>query len=136
MDQTNLAPAKQCEFCEKILHGRSDQRFCNDTCRNTFNRDIRSAKKAEHHKNIPEIIKIIKRNYEILKPRIRQITYIDEYIYYDNVADFLKLGINPKFFTSIHTDKNGATWSCVFECGFIIGEDQVILRWFPNQAEL
>jgi predicted nucleic acid-binding Zn ribbon protein len=136
MNQTNPTPVKQCEFCEKVLHGRSDQRFCNDSCRNTFNRNLRMAEKAEHHKNIPEIIRIIKRNYEILKPMTKTITYIDEYKYYDNLEEFLKTGINPNFFTSTFTDKHGTTWNCVFDCGFCIADNGAMVGFFPNQANI
>lgn len=28
---------KLCSYCSKILRGRTDKKFCNDQCRNTFN---------------------------------------------------------------------------------------------------
>lgn len=136
MNQTNPTPVKQCEFCEKVLHGRSDQRFCNDTCRNTFNRNLRMAEKAEHHKNIPEIIRIIKKNYEILKPIVRNICFVGDYITYDSVEEFMRLGINTKFFTSIHTDDYDCTWHCVFECGYRIVDTKVLVGIFSEQAKI
>jgi len=32
-------PDKTCENCGKSLYGRTDKRFCNDNCRNTYNRE-------------------------------------------------------------------------------------------------
>jgi len=93
------------------------------------------AEKAEHHKNIPEIIRIIKGNYEILKPITKNITHIDEYRYYDNLEEFLKLGINPNFFTSTFTDKDGTIWYCVFDCGFCIADNGAMVGLFPDQEE-
>ena len=56
---------QECQWCHKSLFGRTDKRFCNDDCRNAFNRNKR--KKAILA--IPEgekIIKSLRKNYEIL----------------------------------------------------------------------
>jgi hypothetical protein len=31
---------KKCKACMKILHGRSDKKFCNDYCRNSYNNQL------------------------------------------------------------------------------------------------
>lgn len=53
----------RCENCGKELFGRTDKRFCNDGCRNQFNREkaVREQQKAQD--NLPEILKIIQKNY-------------------------------------------------------------------------
>ena len=51
-----------CEYCGKDIKGRSDKRFCDDNCRNTFN----------HKKKIPDnevyapVVNILKKNRAIL----------------------------------------------------------------------
>jgi hypothetical protein len=46
-----------CAECGKGLFGRTDKRFCNDTCRNGFNRKLRAEEKARDNANIPAIFK-------------------------------------------------------------------------------
>lgn len=127
---------KHCEDCEKVLHGRSDQRFCNDSCRNNFNRKKRKAEKMVPHENADEIISIIWKNYEILKNAYRHQMVNDEMIQFKGREHLIQSGINPKFFTSIHTDKNGWIWYCVFERCFTIGEQQAFVTDIPEQAKI
>jgi predicted nucleic acid-binding Zn ribbon protein len=129
-------PGKHCEDCDKILHGRSDQRFCNDTCRNNFNRKKRRAEKIVPHKNADEIISIIWKNYEILKNVYRNRTGENEMIEIKGLDDLIQLGINPKFFTSVHTDTNGGIWYCIFERCFTIGEEQAFVKDILEQANI
>jgi predicted nucleic acid-binding Zn ribbon protein len=130
------ASIKHCQDCGKILHGRSDQRFCNDTCRNNFNRRKRKAEKIIPHENAAEIIRIIWKNYEILKNSYRHQMLTNEMIVFKGREHFIQSGINPKFFTSIHTDKNGLVWYCVFERCFTIGEEQGFVTDIPEQAKI
>src|SRR5690606_5358857 len=60
------SPEKQCQQCGRPLKGRTDKRFCNDDCRNNFNRAKRRKITDQAPDTIPEIIRIIKRNYQIL----------------------------------------------------------------------
>lgn len=126
---------KTCEFCHATLHGRTDQRFCNDTCRNTFNRQKRQAEKIHPHENAGQIIATIKRNYEILKQQMPTLTEEKEECFCD--AEVLyQTDFNDKFFTSIHIDRAGDTWYCVFERGYRIDGMYCYLKDFPEQAEL
>lgn len=130
------SPSKCCENCGKTLHGRSDQRFCNDTCRNNFNRKRRKAEKMVPHENAAEIINIIWKNYEILKGLYRNQIVENEMIIFKGQEHLIQSGINPKFFTSVHTDKNGWIWYCVFERCFTMGEHQAFVNDIPEQAEI
>ncbi|SDD66704.1 hypothetical protein [Pedobacter soli] len=135
MSQINPENQKKCTFCSKILHGRSDQRFCNDTCRNTYNRHKRTAEKIKEHVNTPEIFRIIKKNYEILK-KGRERPLDDNETIFTNTIDIMAQGFNPKFFTSITKDKSGMQWYCVFEMGFSIGDEYIYIKDFPEQGEV
>ncbi|MBS1504853.1 MAG: hypothetical protein JST32_22525 [Bacteroidetes bacterium] len=126
---------RYCEHCGKVLYGRTDQRFCNDTCRNTFNRNKSLQEKQAAHENLPEIFRIIKRNYEILKglgplgP--------DEGILVEKggVKDY---GIDPRFFTSIYIDGD-QIWRFCFERGWWEPETEKggwEVRDRPGQAEI
>lgn len=122
-----------CEHCRKPLFGRTDKRFCNDTCRNTFNRAKAEREKIQAHENLPEIFRIIKKNYEILKKKVPNALHADESVF-TSTGKFLDTGFNPRFFTSIHTTSNGETWYCCFECCFQIGEVYTFIKDFPEQA--
>ena len=135
MNQTHPENQKICEYCYKPLHGRSDMRFCNDTCRNTYNRHKRTAEKVKEHENMPEIFRIIKRNYEILKRGWERPMEENESIMKDT-TELIAKGFNPKFFTSITTEKNGMTWYCIFEMGFAMGDKYTFVKDFPDQANI
>jgi len=121
MDQIHT-PKKTCEMCKTVLHGRSDQRFCNDTCRNSFNRIKREMEKVSLPSEAVEIIKIIKRNYQILKSEIPG-QVIDKYGTIQCNADtIVKNGLNLKYFTSSFGGGEDK-WYCVFDrCYCIKGE--------------
>ncbi len=127
-------PAKTCQYCNKMLHGRSDQRYCNDDCRNTYNRLKRKAEKIADHKNTPEIFRAIGRNYELLKS-LKPPKQPNAFTSLEDKNELLQQGFNPKFFTSIYNDGQ-QTWHCIFEYGFTIGEKLMIIGWFPQQANL
>ena len=91
-----------CENCGRELFGRIDKRFCNDNCRNDFNRKKKQQDIQKANENIPEILKIIKRNYEILLSfgAIEEGSEI-----FLPKETLLKKGFNFKFFTSIDSKK-------------------------------
>lgn len=129
-----LQTQKTCQHCHKVLHGRSDQRYCNDTCRNTFNRLKRQQDKIADHQNTPKIIRIIKNNYEILKSHSKR-PLIDQTL---NLPSTILTGegLNPKFYTSCFTDSQGTEWKCIFERCYSMGDDQSFIQDFPEQAEI
>lgn len=124
-----------CAYCQKELYGRSDQRFCNDNCRNTFNRQNRAQEKITEHENMPEILRIIKRNYELLKSSDRKALEENESIHMP-VSDFKQLGIDSRFYTSTLIDSDGNTWYCIFERAYYIGDTYAYIKDFPQQAEV
>jgi hypothetical protein len=123
-----------CENCGKELFGRTDKRFCNDGCRNQFNREkaFRDAQKA--HDNLPEIFKIIKRNYGILQTHHPEKLHPDERISFD-IADLKADGFNFKFFTS--TDEiDGEAYKFCFDIGWLRSGDLCLLVYRPEQAKI
>lgn len=128
-----LQTQKTCHYCHKILHGRSDQQFCNDSCRNTFNRVKRKEEKIADHQNTPEILRIIKKNYEILKSHSKT-PLIDQSLNLPSQT-LIDEGLNPKFYTSSFTDDQGTEWKCIFERCYSMGHTQSVIQDFPEQAE-
>jgi len=135
METDHIKEKKTCAQCDRVLHGRSDQRFCNDDCRNTFNRHKRAEEKSFQHKHVQAIIGVIKKNYEILwklypGPMPWGRTGMP------NLELLLSLGFNPRFYTSSFIDDYGNTWRCVFDRCFCEAETRFEIRDFPRQAEL
>jgi phosphatidate phosphatase PAH1 len=133
-EQSASSTEKSCNHCKRPLHGRSDQRFFNDTCRNTYIRIKLKEQKLAAHENAPEIIKIIKKNYDLLKslhkqPLTREMLSIP-------AKKLQKENFNPKFYTSSFTDEQGTTWNCLFEHCYAIGDESAFVQDFPIQAEL
>lgn len=128
-------PDKTCENCGKALFGRTDKRFCNDTCRNTYNRNKALLEQKKAHDNLPEIFKIIKRNYEILQSLGTEKL---EYGSYSSVSiNYLKKqGFNFRFCTSIHEGERAQVWKFCFEYGWLEGVDDVTLAFWEDQAEI
>jgi hypothetical protein len=56
------AKKRLCENCGRALKGRSDQRFCDDSCRNTFNHKAR----VPDNEVTNPVINILKRNRTVL----------------------------------------------------------------------
>jgi len=126
---------KTCELCKKPLHGRIDQRFCNDTCRNNYNRAKRQYEKVAPHPNTAEIFRIIKANYEILKKGIPgQIPEYNGVIC--DTKEFMASGINTKFYTSSFKSGKGE-WYCVFDyCYTFQSEGTTEIVQIREQAEI
>ena len=123
-----------CENCGKPLFGRTDKRFCNDTCRNTFNREKNLKQLRDAHENLPEIFRAIKKNYQILQDiglaRIRSKNY------YVSKAELIKEGFNFRFCTSACLDRDNMIWKFCFEYGWTEWGEQVMLAYWKDQAEL
>lgn len=109
------------EFClecgDKIL-GRSDKKFCNDSCRNSYNNRQRKASTQELRK----INDILRKNFCIL----RELPFVDN-IYKTNKPSLERLGFSFTYFTHIVTYKNGAEYRFIYSFGYKLGEDDFVL---------
>jgi len=123
--------AVKCAHCGKEIHGRTDKRFCNDDCRNQFNRARRQRERKPDHPNVSEILKIIRNNYELLKkhgPDKPGKTTSGE-------GDISNIGIEPKFFTNI-SKQYAYQWFCCFDYCWKEEEGYWQISYQPDQAML
>ena len=132
-NQDALRSQNTCLYCSKTLHGRSDQKFCNDGCRNVYNRIRRKEEKIAAHQNTPEILRIIRKNYEILKSHGKS-PLVDQTLDLPSKT-LLEEGLNPKFYTSSFTDGQGTDWKCLFERCYHMEQVQSLIQDFPEQAD-
>jgi len=130
---TQSPQIRYCRQCEKPLHGRSDQVYCNDTCRNTFNKHKEKEAKPPPHPNEKQIFAIIRRNYDILQRLypypIRPGRY--EYVPRQNMPHHF----NRNFFTGTHHTSAGE-WFVCFDRGWMIVGDRYHLKDFPEKSSL
>ncbi|TCD03211.1 hypothetical protein [Pedobacter psychroterrae] len=120
---------RYCRQCEKQMYGRSDQVYCNDTCRNRFNKQKEKQAKTPPHPKEKEIFSIIRRNYEILKRLTPKGIYAGHQISYS--LDILPAQFNKNFFTGTSETQEGFWYLC-FDRGWRIQGETIILRDFAE----
>lgn len=108
-----------CLECGTKIVGRSDKKFCNDDCRNTYNNKI--------HKDSINLMRNIhnrlRKNHHLLS----------QYDFKDGKAITYKLllatlGFNFDYFTQLKTYKNGAEYRYIYDIGYkFLEEDKVLL---------
>lgn len=108
-----------CLECGDPIIGRSDKKFCNDACRNSYNNKLNTY--------ISNIMKIthskLKNNYKILS----KCNFIDGK-YKTTQAKLKSLGYNFEYFTQVKIYKNGAEYRFVYDIGYkLLEEDWVLL---------
>lgn len=107
--------AALCSHCRKIIIGRIDKKFCDATCRNSFNNKI----KRESETQIVEVNRILRKNRKILKqfnPEGRT-SIRKEYLE--------KLNFNFKFHTHSFSTGHGFTYKFCYEYGYLEMDDGI-----------
>lgn len=107
-----------CLECGEKVTGRSDKKFCDDGCRNSYNnrmgKDFNNLMRSTHNK--------LRKNYRILfslnfidgKSKVRKALLMAE-------------GFDFEFFTSYKVYKNGAEYRFVYDTGYRFLDDDYIL---------
>ena len=102
--------AKKCLFCEKILNGRADKKFCNDYCRNAYNNQLKSA-------NSPIVRNI--NNSLIKNRRILETILGEEKMVKQPKEKLLHQGFSFKYFTHNYTNQKGNVYFFCYEYGYL-----------------
>jgi hypothetical protein len=100
---------KYCLYCEKLLKGRSDKRYCNDDCRTAYFNE----QKKEEHDEIKTIDLTLKKNRRILKSFLGESKT-------KSVAEkqLLMKGFNPKYFTHLFKNMAGDEYHFCYDYGY------------------
>lgn len=105
---------RYCQSCGHALHGRSDKKFCDDGCRNTFNNQQNSAQ----NKALRSINTILKRNRAILRTQLpegkKQMKITKEQL--------VAMGFHLKYMTHQQVLPNGLYAQFCYELGLVILE--------------
>lgn len=105
-----MLPEKRlCLHCGNPIQGRVDKKFCDDSCRNTFNNQQNSVS----INLIRNINHTLKKNRNILETLIPQ----DEVLVKVTRDKLTRAGFNFKFFTHIYQNKKGNQYHYCYDYG-------------------
>ena len=100
-----------CQTCHKPIRGRSDKKFCNDYCRNTFNNNL----KASANNLVRNINNSLGKNRRILESLFEK----EEEITKTTKQKLLEKGFQFKFFTHTYTNKRGNVYFFCYDLGYL-----------------
>lgn len=108
--------SKVCLECGEKIIGREDKKFCNDSCRNTYN----NKQNKDATNLMRNINNKLRKNYRILSElNPEEKTKATR-------SKLLQMGFEFEYFTSIYTTKNGTTYFFVYDQGYMLIEND----WF------
>jgi hypothetical protein len=101
---------RRCLECGELLHGRTDKKFCNDACRNTYNNRQKSVAGNNY---VRKINGILKRNRNIMaglnpdgKNKVHK-------------SRLLRKGFEFKYITNLYTTKTGTVYFFCYDQGYL-----------------
>ncbi len=112
---------KLCLECERPVFGRSDKKFCSDSCRNTFNNKANAP--SDLVRNVNSILGRNRRILLELNPEGEQKTHRDQ---------LLKRGFDFDYYTNSFTTKTGDQYKFCYEQGYLTMEDGFVLLVVRN----
>lgn len=100
-----------CLHCGKPLQGRQDKKFCDDSCRNTYN----------NQQNATAVNLIRKINYALKKNRniLESMIPIKEEMAKTTREKLTRAGYNFKFFTHTYQSKKGNHYRYCYDYGYL-----------------
>jgi len=109
---------RKCLECSELLHGRSDQKFCSDQCRNAFN----NRQSSETNNHIRNVNRTLKKNYAILT----SLNITGKTTVYRE--ELVKRDFNFGYFTGMTKTKKGRVVYFCYDQGYSPGAgDKVLL---------
>ena len=108
---------RKCLECGDVLRGRSDQKFCSDYCRNTYNNKL----DVDTKNLIRNTNNRLRKNYKILTELNKSgKTKVSRLRLYDRNFDF-------NFYTSTYTTKAGKIYYYLYDQGYLELENDYYL---------
>lgn len=117
---------KKCPVCQQPIKGRSDKRFCSETCKSSYHYEKRQQTESFYI----QIDRQLKTNRKILKSFNKKgLTTVQK-------KDLHKEGFNPNYFTHYWKNQKGDIYLFVYDYGFMDlkknGETKyLIINWQP-----
>ncbi len=102
---------RKCMTCDKPLRGRSDKKFCDDSCRNTFNNRLNSSGN-NYVRNTNNALGKNRRILESLIPEGERTAKVHK-------QKLNSLGFNFRFITHIYISKTGKVYYYCYDMGYL-----------------
>ncbi len=102
---------KKCLACGKPLKGRSDKKFCDDYCRNSYNNSL----KGEPSKIIRNINNALRKNHYILQSLLSK----EEETAKAHREKLVSLGFRFQYMTHQYRNKKGNIYFFCYDYGYL-----------------
>lgn len=115
---------KVCFECSDSLRGRSDKKFCSDSCRNAYN----NRHSCDANNFVRNVNNVLRRNRRILQGIMgKHITIVNRF-------HLIRLGFDFKYYTHIIPEKEGDEVYFCYEYGYrYMGSEGIsIVRDMPS----
>ncbi|MBS1738860.1 MAG: hypothetical protein JSS98_20075 [Bacteroidetes bacterium] len=100
-----------CLNCNKTLKGRTDKKFCDDYCRNTYNNQL----KADKNNLVRNVNNALGKNRRILDSLFK----INEETSKTTKEKLLQKGFQFKYITQLYTNKKGNVYYFCYDIGYL-----------------
>lgn len=108
---------KVCLDCGETIKGRSDKKFCNDICRNSYNNKLNS----DTTNYVRNVNNILRKNRRILEENLKgETTTMSK-------QKLIDKGFNFKYYTNQIVTKNNHTYVYCYEFGYLLLEKEMVL---------
>ena len=98
-----------CLECKEPIFGRSDKKFCNDSCRNSYNNKLNSDSSA-YVRNINNALRKNRRLLEMLNPEGKaKVTK----------KKLLEKGFDFNYFTHLYKTQKGTVYYFCYDLGYL-----------------
>lgn len=109
---------KKCLDCKKAISGRSDKRFCDDSCRNSYN----YKQNSDQTNLIRKINHTLRKNRRILQENLGE-----EGMLKISKEKMLLQGFDLKYHTHNFINAKGQTYYFIYEYGYLVLENNLLL---------
>ncbi len=126
---TASSAQKTCLFCNKLLRGRLDKKFCDDACRNGFNNQKRLKNGSAAY--IRGLNNTLLKNRNILEGLLPA----DSETAKTSFDKLQSLGFVFKYYTHTYTNQKGAVYHYCYDHGWLALENNWYLLVRRRQGE-
>jgi hypothetical protein len=110
---------KKCAECSRPLKGRVDKKFCDDSCRNSYNNRLNS----DSNSYVRSINNTLRKNRRILEETLP----VTGGMVKITRSKLMEKGFAFKYFTHTYTNKKGTVYCFCYEYGYLVLEADWIL---------
>lgn len=111
---------KLCLTCDKPLKGRTDKKFCDDYCRNTYN----NQRNSDQNNYVRHVNQILRKNRRLLAQQLPENDTMKKL----HREKLLLLGFNFKYLTHTCQTRQGKVYYFVYEYGYLpIEQDWMLI---------